>query len=627
MKDTGSWGRRGRHTLFEFITKTPDGTRVTDDSFEKRHRIVLFSIAIQLPILFAISQFTGLGALTGVEFPSIPFSHSFAGVGGIAAIATLAAVPSLSRRTRSLLASFGFMTCAAVLAYFWGGFIEAHFLYFVGVGVVALYEDWVPFAVSILYVVFQHSIFGVVGGIHVYNHPAAMQHPVAWGVIHGIFVAGLAIAILLHWQSLESTHLDLDERVADIEALEQKQKEVDAARQEAETQRANAAQLNQSLREEAAIMGTALTAVADRDLSKNPPTDSNITAMQEVSSAYFRMTRDLSAVVTDLRSFAQNVEQTTDTTYSRADALQHTQHEHAEDVRSLSNQLRTQAEKLETASDEMNNLSAVIEEIASSTEEVSVESTRVAENSQEANKQIQTAVTVMDDVERRVSTVTELIETMSDRMDSVESATSLIDEIADRTNILALNASIEAARAGGNGNNAGDGFTVVADEVKNLATQTQQHSATIQSDIETTLSDVSTVQTNIQTLSSSITDSRNTVVDTGSIFEDVNRSMSNLEASTNEVSRAIDEGAATTEEVTQAIMSVAEGARTLATTGDRVANSSEETAIEIGNIKSDLSALGEQTTTLRKELDQFIIRDLAELNQVSDDSSATISPK
>ncbi len=103
MKDTGSWGRRGRHTLFEFITKTPDGTRVTDDSFEKRHRIVLFSIAIQLPILFAISRFTGLGALTGVEFPSIPFSHSFAGVGGIAAIATLAAVPSLSRRTRSLL--------------------------------------------------------------------------------------------------------------------------------------------------------------------------------------------------------------------------------------------------------------------------------------------------------------------------------------------------------------------------------------------------------------------------------------------------------------------------------------------------------------------------------------------
>ena len=617
MDTTVTWLQRSRGKLVEFIRKTPDGTRVTETAFETRHRIVLFAIAIQLPILFTVSRFTGTGATTGVEFPAIPLAHSVAGVGVIAAIASVSALSILPRRVRSLLAALGFMTCAAVLAYFWGGFIEAHFLYFVGVGIVALYEDWVPLAVSILYVVFQHSIFGIVGGVHVYNHPAAMQHPVAWGVIHGIFVAGLAVAILFHWQSLESTHLDLDDRVADIEALEQKQKEVDEDREETEAQRAHVVQLNESLKTEANVMGTALAAVADRNLTEDPPINSDLDAMQAMSSAYLRMTRDLSTVVTDLRSFALRVEQTTEATASRADTLQHTQHEHAEEIRSLSNQLRTQADQLETASGEMNNLSAVIEEIASSTEEVSTESSRVADTSQEANTQIQAAVTAMDDVETRVGRVTELIGTMSDRMDSVADATSLIDEIADQTNILALNASIEAARAGGSGsgNGAGDGFTVVADEVKNLATQTQQHSATIQSDIETTLSDVTSVETNIQTLSESISDSRRTIATTGDTFAAVHQSMVQLESSTDEVSRAIDDGAASTEEVTQAITSVAESARTLASTGDRVANSSEDTASAIGEIKSELSALDEQTTTLRKELDRFSVRDVGHTDE------------
>jgi len=104
----------------------------------------------------------GLESITGAELPAIPLLHSIVGVSLVLVLLVVAALPQMPRRARSSLASVGFMVNASVLAYFTGGFIEAHFLYFVGVGVVALYEDWVPFALTIGYVAVQHSVFGLI---------------------------------------------------------------------------------------------------------------------------------------------------------------------------------------------------------------------------------------------------------------------------------------------------------------------------------------------------------------------------------------------------------------------------------------------------------------------------------
>ena len=125
--------------LTEFINNIPDGSRIDSDAFKSRHRAVLVATALFVPFIFGISRMTGVESVTGAELPVIPLSHSIAGTGLVVGLLVIAAIPTLPRRIQTAMSSFAFMTNAAILAYFSGGFIEAHFLYFVGVGVVALY--------------------------------------------------------------------------------------------------------------------------------------------------------------------------------------------------------------------------------------------------------------------------------------------------------------------------------------------------------------------------------------------------------------------------------------------------------------------------------------------------------
>ena len=587
-----------------FLSGVPSGDRLDDDQFALRHRFIVGSLIVQAPLLFALSRLSGTGATTGTPFPEIPLAHGLAGSGIVLLLAVVSFLPMLPRRLRSITASFGFMTCAAVLAYFWGGFVEAHFLYFVGVGVVAMYEDWLPLALSVVYVAVQHSAFGHTYGEMVYNHEPAMANPGVWGLIHAFFVLLLVGALLFQWRSIELTRDSLDDSIDNVETLEEQRTEIERARAEAETQQERLDELNGTLRSEAGDVATALTAIANRDLTAAPPDGSDITAVRNISSAYREMTADLGSVLGDLRSFADTVDRTTESIYERAGDLEADQRDQADDVRELAAELERQAEQLESARTEMDDLSAVIEEIAASTEEVSDETGGVAGLADEGSDEAAAAAEAVENVAAQVVTVAELTETLDRRMSEVEATTSLIDDIAEQTNILALNANIEAARAGGSN---GDGFGVVADEVKTLAEETRDHSATIQKTISETLGDVAEVHEDVERLESVVADGTDSVDTVAALFDRVDGSAADLETSIDEVARATDDGAASTEEVTSVINGVADGARELARTGTAAADASEATADGISAIREELAELSSQTATLQRELDEFTL--------------------
>ena len=100
-----------------------------------------------------------------------------------------------------------------------GRVVEAHFHFFVMVGVITLYQDWLPFGLALGYVVVHHSVLGVLNPTGVFNHPAALRAPLKWALIHGGFVLAASVAYLVNWRLSERQAVEISRLVSRLEGL------------------------------------------------------------------------------------------------------------------------------------------------------------------------------------------------------------------------------------------------------------------------------------------------------------------------------------------------------------------------------------------------------------------------
>jgi diguanylate cyclase (GGDEF)-like protein/PAS domain S-box-containing protein len=112
----------------------------------------------------------------------------------------------------STLASFGLCSASALAVHIAGGAIEAHFMFFVMIIVVSLYEDWRPFLVFVAFVIAHHGIMGVLERSSVYDHAG---NPWMLAFVHGGFVLAAGVAAVVHWRMNETVRAELD-RVSSI---------------------------------------------------------------------------------------------------------------------------------------------------------------------------------------------------------------------------------------------------------------------------------------------------------------------------------------------------------------------------------------------------------------------------
>jgi signal transduction histidine kinase len=169
----------------------PTGAAIDDEMFESRHRAI-----VVLLWLHAV----GLAAYGISRGYSVP--HLALEIAGIVAAAVAAAVAP-GRMWRAGMGTLGLVACSALLVHLSGGLIEAHFHFFIVVILVTLYQSWVPFLLALLFVVVHHGTVGVIDPGSVYNHPAAVERPWLWALVHGMFVTGAALAAMVAWKHVE----------------------------------------------------------------------------------------------------------------------------------------------------------------------------------------------------------------------------------------------------------------------------------------------------------------------------------------------------------------------------------------------------------------------------------------
>jgi diguanylate cyclase (GGDEF)-like protein/PAS domain S-box-containing protein len=177
----------------------PTGRTLPDAAWRPRHHAmvgVLFVEAIGLTI-FSFAQ-------------GYSFWHSLLHPAALFPICAIALIIQDRRRAASVLVSLGLITACALLVHTWHGAIEAHFLFFVTIVVLALYEDWMPFLVAFAYVVVHHGLMGALDPGGVFNHQDAIAHPWKWAIIHGAFVAAAGLASVAAWRLNESVRAEAE---------------------------------------------------------------------------------------------------------------------------------------------------------------------------------------------------------------------------------------------------------------------------------------------------------------------------------------------------------------------------------------------------------------------------------
>ena len=178
--------RRWWRNAVEYL---PKGHSLPDDAWRSRHRALCWLLRAHVVGIFLFSLVRGFGV-----------AHSVVDTMPVAVLAALAGTRSAGRRFSSAMAALGLVVSSAVIVHLSGGVIEAHFHFFVMVGILTLYQDWQPFLLAIGFVVVHHAVLGTIDPRAVYNHADAIAHPIRWALVHAAFVLGASVASVVAWR-------------------------------------------------------------------------------------------------------------------------------------------------------------------------------------------------------------------------------------------------------------------------------------------------------------------------------------------------------------------------------------------------------------------------------------------
>lgn len=387
--------------------------------------------------------------------------------------------------------------------------------------------------------------------------------------------------------------------------IENRIAELNTSRERIERQRKRVERQNDALEGDAERCSRVLEHCANGDFTKRVTIESDHEAMQAIGTGLNTMLDDIEKTLQSVQSLADDVEEVgheVSTSVAEMESASEAVSQSAEEITVVTDE---QNDRFESVLTEMNELSETIEQIASTAREVAESSAETADRATAGRETATDALEELDRIERQTNSLVDRIEILESELVEVSDIVEVIDEIAEETNLLALNASIEAATAG----KAGDGFAVVAKEVKSLSEETNEATGNVDAMVDKVQKSAQSAVDEIRQMQRDVANGARTIEQSLEVLENITDRIHDANDGIQSINEATDEQARTSQQVVSRVDEATEQSEhTLRETNNLAAASEEQTAT-ISEINTVAKSMSTAATELTDQLDAFIVRD------------------
>ncbi|WP_040337059.1 methyl-accepting chemotaxis protein [Candidatus Blastococcus massiliensis] len=291
---------RGRTGFWAAI---PRGARLDERAFLPRHRVISGVLAVHPPVLAALGLYRGVGGWL---------------LWGQLAVIVLLLVLGFTLRpqvARASAVSLGLMIGADVLVHVGGGLTDLHIWFYALLALVALYQQWTPFILAVLFVAVHHAVMSLAMPESVFSTHEAHENPIAFALLHAVFLLAEAVFLAYGWKFTEEADRGrrAEQRRAEEQAVAQARAQGELAEERARAADEAAAALAHR-EERAAMVEEKLASLleAGRRLDENVGTATDVmaalsAAIDEIATAAGTATSTAHAASAGSREGAETV--------------------------------------------------------------------------------------------------------------------------------------------------------------------------------------------------------------------------------------------------------------------------------------------------------------------------------